>query len=357
MKNEETLEFGLGKSILFSLILITLTLTGAELAVRGWARYLRDPYQRFDPVSQTFTLVPGEHRTRDAHVVVNSDGFVGPELQADGPDLWRIVALGDSCTFSSGNGVGTYVAMTQAWLAQNAPSGVRPEIVNAGIEGLSSDLALRRLRAKVLPLHPNVVTIYLGWNDLMKYDPLSQDARAGTSRAARYLDEIWLIRGMRKLLFFYVRPRLFPPQTGSASFTGRFSSFHPTYFEASLGTIVDEVRQAGADPILFTLPTVVRASMSAEDLRAANVVFPYFSTGYGVGDLLDLVGTYNETIRNLARERSVPLVELASEFEALADVRPYFYDTMHTTKDGQAFIASLLEQTLVREGLIGPSPR
>jgi hypothetical protein len=322
--NEETLEFGLGKSILFSLILITLTLTGS--GARG---YVDGPDTCEIRINASILLVRHSHsfrasnRTRDAHVVVNSDGFVGPELQAAGPDLWRIVALGDSCTFSSGNGVGTYVAMTQAWLAQNAPSGVRPEIVNAGIEGLSSDLALRPPCApRCSPLHPNVVTIYLGWNDLMKYDPLSQDARAETSRAARYLDEIWLIRGMRKLLFFYVRPRLFPPQTAAPRSRGRFSRFHPTYFEASLGTIVDEVRQAGADPILFTLPTVVRASMSAEDLRAANVVFPYFSTGYGVGDLLDLVGTYNETIRNLARERSVPLVELASEFEALADVRP-----------------------------------
>jgi hypothetical protein len=51
VQNANEPQFGLGKSIAFSLILITLTLTGAELLVRGWARYLRDPYQRFDPAS------------------------------------------------------------------------------------------------------------------------------------------------------------------------------------------------------------------------------------------------------------------------------------------------------------------
>jgi lysophospholipase L1-like esterase len=349
-------QFGLGKSVAFSLILITLTLTGAELAVRGWARYLRDPYQRFDPASETFVLVPGEHRTRTSHVVVNSDGFVGRELQQPGPDLWRLAAVGDSCTFSAGNATDTYAAMTEDALRANAPSGVRYEVVNAGIEGLNSELALRRLRHKVLPLAPEVVTIYLGWNDLMKYDPNAQEVRTESSRATRVLNEIWLIRGMRKLIFFYLRPRIAPPTTGPASFTGRFADFHPTVFESNLREIVAEVRNAGAAPLLFSLPTVVRADMTADDLRAANVVFPYFSAGYGVGDFLDLIGAYNESIRAIARELDVPVVELAKEFDAEGDVRSLFYDTMHTTKKGQALIARLLEAKLAQEGLLAPRP-
>ena len=352
MKDDRDPQFGLGKSVAFSLILITLTLTGAELAVRGWARYLRDPYQRFDPASETFVLVPGEHRTRTSHIVVNSDGFVGRELQQPGPDLWRLAAVGDSCTFSAGNATDTYAAMTEDALRANAPSGVRYEVVNAGIEGLNSELALRRLRNKVLPLAPEVVTIYLGWNDLMKYDPNAQEVRTESSRVARVLNEVWLIRGMRKLIFFYLRPRIAPPTTGPVSFTGRFADFHPTVFETNLRAIVAEVRTAGAKPLLFTLPTVVRADMTADDLLAANVVFPYFSAGYGVGDFLDLIGAYNEAIRAIARELHVPLLDLAQEFDAQGDVRPLFYDTMHTTKKGQALIARLLEAKLTQEGLL-----
>jgi lysophospholipase L1-like esterase len=354
VQNANEPQFGLGKSIAFSLILITLTLTGAELLVRGWARYLRDPYQRFDPASETFVLVPGEHRTPNTPIVINSDGFVGRELQTPGPDLWRLVAIGDSCTFSAGNGKDTYSAMTEDALRAQAPSGVRFEVVNAGIEGLNSELALRRLRAKVLPLHPNVVTIYLGWNDLMKYDPNSQDVRTASSRAARFLNEFWLVRGLRKLIFFYVRPRIAPPTTGPASFTGRFADFHPTAFEENLGEILAEIRNANAAPLLFTLPTVVRADMTGDDLRAANVVFPYFTAGYGVGDLLDLIGAYNQSIRQIAREQKVPLLDLAAEFEAQHEVRSLFYDTMHTNTSGQALIARLLEAKLAQEGLLGP---
>jgi lysophospholipase L1-like esterase len=350
--DDEGPQFGLGKSIAFSLILITLTLSGAELAVRGWARYLRDPYQRFDDASQTFVLVPGEHRTHESTVVVNSDGFVGNELEPAGPDLWRIVALGDSCTFAGGNAVDTYAAITQEWLRKNR-TGARYEVVNAGIEGMNSELALRRLETKVVPLAPKIVTVYIGWNDLMKYDPSAQDVRTGSSKAMRFLDDLWLVRGLRKLLFFYVRPRVMPPQTGTASFTGRFKDFHPTVFEENLRTIVTEVRTGIARPLLFTLPTVVRADMTPEDLHTANVVFPYFASGYGVGDFLDLIGAYNAVIRRVAVEMGVPLLELAKAFEAEPNVQTLFYDTMHTTRDGQAMIARLLEAKLAQEQMLG----
>jgi lysophospholipase L1-like esterase len=64
--------------------------------------------------------------------------------------------------------------MLGVMLDQQEPHGLRYEVVNAGVSGLNSELALRRLRSKVIDLDPDVVTIYIGWNDLMKVDPLSQ---------------------------------------------------------------------------------------------------------------------------------------------------------------------------------------
>jgi lysophospholipase L1-like esterase len=351
-------EFGLGKSLAFSLILIALLLGGAELAVRGWAFYARDDVERWDVKTSTFVLEPGEYRSEYGNLArINSNGFVGRELERDGPDLWRIAAVGDSCTYGGGSSEDSYPALLAARLRLRDAPGRRYEVVNGGISGLDSTLALRRLQTQVLPLGPEVVTIYIGWNDLMKYDPAAQvkpGKGARWSGVARALDELWLVKGLRKLLFFYVRDYLSPPATGPESRSGRFAGFRPTAYEHNLSEMIDSVRAAGAKPLLVTLPTVVRPEMSVADLRRAHVMFPYFRSAYGVGDLLDLLASYNQVIRSLAQQKDVPLVDLASYFEGLDPGTLYFFDTMHPDRRGRELIAEQLLAGLERAGLLGP---
>jgi lysophospholipase L1-like esterase len=351
-------EFGLVKSLAFSATLILLFLGAAELLVRGWAFYMRDDAEHWDARTQTFVLEPGEYRSEYGVVArVNSAGFVGRELEPDGPDLWRIVAVGDSCTYGGGSDSDSYPALLDARLNLREGVGRRFEVVNAGISGLNSELALRRLRTRVLPLEPDVVTVYIGWNDLMKFDPLAQVAHGEDARwsgVARALDGLWLVKGMRKLLFFHVRPYLASPTTGPESRTGRFQGFRPTVYERNLSEMIEAVRAAGARPLLVTLPTVVRADMSVSDLRQARVMFPYFRSANAVGDFLDLLAAYNQVVRTLAKEQEVPLVDLAEHFETLEDPVPYFFDTMHPDRRGREVVAEQLLAGLERAGLLGP---
>ena len=342
-------EFGVGKSIAFSLLLLTLFFGCGEGAVRTWAYFFRADYEKFDLATQTFVLVPGDHGDG---VRINSQGFVGRELEPDGEDLWRVVALGDSCTWGGGGSDDTYPALLQARLRDTFAENWRYEVVNAGVQGLNSTLALRRLRSKVLPLDPDVVTIYLGWNDLMKFDPSSQSHDDRWSGVARMLDRLWLVKGMRKLAFYYVRPRLHPPATGPESRTGRFGEFEPTVYEENLRELVATVREAGARPVLLTLPTIVRPDMTVRDLRENQVMFPYFPSAYGVGDLLDLLAAYNRSVRRVGTESNVPVLDLARDFDALPDVRPLFYDTMHPDYAGRQRVAAKLYDLMVRERLL-----
>jgi lysophospholipase L1-like esterase len=349
-------QFGLLKSICFSLLLIGLCLGLAELAVRAWSYYLRDPVQTFDLETQTFVLIPGAHPAGSIVARINSDGFVGPELRTDSPRPWRIAALGDSCTYGDGTLEGTYPARLQRLLDARRPGEPGYEVVNAGIEGLNSELALRRLRSKVLPLEPEVVSLYIGWNDLMKFDPSGQSAGARLSGLARVLDRLWLVKGLRKLLFFHLRPHLSPPATGPGSHSGRFADFRPTVYEANLREMIASVRGSGSRPLLLTLPSVLRADMSAAELRAAGVIFPYFSSAYAVGDLLDLIAAYNTAIRRVGRDEGVPIVDLAATFELVDDPTRYFFDTMHARPAGLDRIAEELYRGLERERLLGPPP-
>jgi lysophospholipase L1-like esterase len=268
--------------------------------------------------------------------------------------LWRIVAVGDSNTFGGGDDSNTYPAHFDGLLRSLERNGRRFEVVNAGIQGLDSTHALRRLRTRVLALSPDVVTIYIGWNDLMKFDPLGQsDAGGGFSALSRGIDRLWLVKGMRKLFFMKLRSYVDPPRTGADGRSGRFTDFEPTIYKDNLLEMIREIRATGAKPVLMTLPTVVREDMSVADLQRQRVFFPFYRSAYGVGDLLDLVAAYNRTVRLVAADQAVPIADLSGLFEARSDFLGLFFDTMHPNSTGNAVIAEYLMQFFQEHELLG----
>jgi hypothetical protein len=95
--------------------------------------------------------------------------------------------------------------------------------------------------------------------------------------------------------------------------------------------------------------------MTATDLKQARVIFPYFQSAYGVGDLLDLIAAYNLVIRRVAAETGVPLVDLSQTFEKLEDTPRYFIDTMHLSHLGLQTVADEVLAALERNDLLGRS--
>ena len=270
------------------LALVALALAVVEGGLRYWVGHHRDPAERYNARHGTFELVPGAHPRGDAVLRVNAAGFAGPELSVDPPG--RIVALGDSCTIGEGDGVRSYPAMLRQRLRAR---GALDEVVNAGVAGLDSAQVLARLEHRVLPLRPDVVLFYVGWNDLMKRRPLSQRGGTPAARLSRAADDLWLVRGLRKLGGYYARRRIGAPRTGEAGQTGRFDDFTPGVFRAHLGRMVARAQGAGAEVFLFTLPSALRRDMQPYDLATAGAVFPYFYGGRRLGDTIDLIEAYN----------------------------------------------------------------
>lgn len=349
-----------GKKIGFSLVVTLVFFTLAELGIRGWVYYLREDYTRYEATTGMPLLVPGEHGRPDDPVTVNRDGFVGNELQPDAPDLFRIVALGDSNTFGHGSRRFAYPAILDQLLDERETGARRFEVINAGIEGMDTYQALYRLEHKVLPLGPEVVVIYIGWNDLMKYDPLGQAGRGVVPSASRWIDRLWLVKGIRKFVFVYLMPRFDPPRTGEAGHTGIFADFRPDEYIDNVRKMIRMIRESGAEPVLMTLATVVRPDFTAEDLVRANVYFPFYPSAYAVGDFLDLVASYNRAVAEIAEVEDVPVVDLEAMFAARPDYRQLMFDTMHPTREGYAMVAGRVLETLeaaqLLERPIAPPP-
>ena len=122
------------------------------------------PIRRDDRVG--FVLVPGD---RDG-THINRLGLRGPEVAEEKkPGCRRILMLGGSTTY--GNTVTTeqaYPAVAERLLRSSSPDRC-VEVINAGVSGAHSYHQLVRYKYLYSSLEPDVVTVYVGWNDFGTY--------------------------------------------------------------------------------------------------------------------------------------------------------------------------------------------
>jgi hypothetical protein len=114
-----------------------------------------------------YVLKPGsEMMEGESRVRINSLGFRGPEISRDKGSAYRIVALGESTTLGF-----TWLATDRPWpevleerIRTELSCDARVEVVNAGVPGWTLGNQLSRLDADILPLHPDLVVTYHGYN-------------------------------------------------------------------------------------------------------------------------------------------------------------------------------------------------
>jgi len=336
---------GVGKQLLFSAILVCTVLLLLEGGIRLWAFYFRTSYERYNWTTGRLELVPNIRYTTasGSEFWINSRGFVGPEFdERPSPGTYRIMAVGDSCTFATGDWKIGYPSRLERSL-NDAAARRRFEVINAGVEGYNSSFALDRIRQELVRYHPRLVIVYVGWNDLMKTDPASAARTDRYRLLAQVMNQSYLIKAYKKLIFVDLRPRLSRPTISTDLVdVHAYDTFVPRAYRANLEGIVRVLRQHDVRPMLVTLPTVVHPGLTFDELRRANVFFPYFVGGYDVSRLLSLHRAYNRTIREVARSEKVELVDLAASFDSLPTKADYFWDTMHPNEKGNAVIAASL---------------
>lgn len=217
----------------------------------------------------------------------------------------RIVALGDSIT----NGVGlagvteadTFRDIVRRQLTERLGSKV--EVVNAGVNGDIVTAAIERLKMDVLDRKPDIVTVMFGGNEAGFYRP-DTDGFADTPRVGR--DE----------------------------------------FKATLGKVVDRLRAEGIMVVLMTCPPMT------ERYRGMHL---HTYQKHGVNFL---VKDYAQTMRDVAAEKGVEVIDVYRAFQQDPSTRDYFPDGLHPDARGHRVIADLLVRRLT--SIIGgqlPAPQ
>jgi lysophospholipase L1-like esterase len=325
--------------------MLLLVLGGIEASVRVYHAVRNvgsgDPEPRgyvVDDSQAGYSLKPGY---TGGGIRIDSLGFRGPEITRDKPPgVQRIVALGDSATFGPSEEECAYPFLLADLLAPR-----QVQVVNAGVEGYRSDRALVHLQRDVLPLQPDVVTVFIGWNDLYQTDP-AVEADQLSLRAnplTRLLTLSDAAQTFRRLFFLRFETQRADTQDGPAPV---LASYAPAGYAERLREIIQTARSGGARVLVFTWPTILADDMTAQ--AVAKVHYPPYTNR--LADLKALYASYQTTLRQVAAEQQVPVVDNAALFTG--DKAAYFMDTAHFTCQGQALVARNVAEALVATGSV-----
>jgi len=341
------------KQWLFSLIVVFLLFGMGEVVLRTWAFFFRTSYESYNFAAGRLELVPNIKYTTPSgdEFMINSRGFLGPEFdERPMAGVYRIIAIGDSCTFSGGIWSKAYPGILGNLLNNNGARR-KYEVINGGIEGYNSTFALDRIRQEIVGYEPRLVVIYIGWNDLMKTNPDNLSKTGRYTVLSQLLERSYLVKAYAKVMFQYLRPLVFRPNVIASEDDARaFEKFVPRAYEENLSSAIEILRQHGTKVILVTVPTVVNSRMTREEIRKQHVFFPYFAGTYSVAKFLSLHKAYNNVIHAVGKKLAVPVVDLDQIFNDYGDQKSrLFWDTMHPSGEGHILIAKSLSPIIQKE--------
>ncbi len=372
-------ELPVAKKIAFSgvIVLFLLLLSEGILRLAGFSFSITPPEEKAPEVWASLALqsdptlfwswipVPGG-RCHDKHGFnFNREGYRGAvAAPTKAPGTLRIVCLGDSV--SMGWRVGdneTFCRLLQQELAAELHRQV--ETINLGVGGYSSFQGVHYMKTRVLPLHPDIVTVEFGWNDHMP--ALTQELTYGVkpTSSIRAIPDgdlpperpVTLQTRLSHIRLFQLvqwavsraqggglRKKTSAPPAVAAEKAAPVVENSPTRiarvsveeYKQNIREIVRIARSNGITPILMTEP------VTSENLRGnfvKDIAFNY-----------ELHAGYNTAMREVAASERAVLVDLAPVFSGRTGL---FFDIVHPRPEGHRLISSALAAAVVQQSRIG----
>lgn len=367
----------LGKRLVFASVPLLVLVVLVDLTVRasGAALHCPNPYTgsalwACDPVLnfklRPDLLVDGK--------LLNLAGFRTHEFTPKSPGSYRVVSLGDSCTF------GMLITDKFEWIPDPYPAKLeklaaervgpgKVEVLNAGTPGYNSYQGLMLLRGKLRKLAPDLVTIRFGWNDHLM-------SRAGRDKFEETQNPV-----LRMLEDAALRTTLYPfvlrlglewqawrsPTVGKTTVSDIPKVWKPNVpldqYKANLRRMVEIVRGRGADVWLLTAPHAFLIdknvgkydefpnTMSARALMSFSAIPTYER-------FIEIHDSYTNATRAVGAELGVTVVDMEVIYRQHADEDLFTSTDMpHPTQLGHDLEAETLYALMVEKGIIPAQSR
>lgn len=301
-----------------------------------------------DPVLD-WKLMPN-YKDRKASIYINSLGLRGPEIKKEkGIGVFRIIALGDSCTFGVGSQEATYPQLLEAKLNDD---GNKYQVINAGVPAYTSSQLFLYLQNDLINYKPDLILVYIGWNNIWTYK--NPAANTAYSPQARKFSRIL----SKSLTFALLRDYIINPLRVKLAATCKNSKQHPVpldkineklaNFKNDITKIIDLAKENNCRLILFTLPTPIRTGMTANQAVKFKLVNTWTD---GNEVFLKILKQLNIKIRDFASAKKTEIIDFNLIFNRLSgnQTEGFFADAVHLNDAGSGFIVPFVAEKILKQ--------
>lgn len=280
---------------------------------------------------------------------INSRGFIGQEFSPKKrPGTVRVFCLGDSCIAGDylEDYAGSFPAQLASFLDRNF------EVINAGVGGYSSFQGLLWFRTEIINYQPDIITVYFGWNDhwLARLGGSDRQLCGSTIERIRStlssvklfqltLKALQALRRKHNITHIEQRSSVVVPENVRVTLDE---------FDDNLREIISLAGSAGASVILMTAPNYLELALPEDSERIART----FGNLEVVKKLIELHSTYNEVVRQVARQEGVPLVDGDDIFRKAGSASELFNsppgDFIHPSPIGFTLLARATSRLITR---------
>lgn len=324
-----------------------------ERFARWWKRYVEEwLHTRADTMMDDprgvnpFVPRPGARgRFLDSEIRINALGFRGPEILRDKGDRFRIVALGESTTFGATirRGDRPWPELLEEKLNRELGCGATVEVVNAGIPGWTLANNNARLAHDILPLEPDVILSYHGYNGFPYLThQLPSMTVAHPPRTPERPSEL-LRRVEERLRLWWFRRRFRVARAADVPIPA--SELQATRYAAEYRSLAVFARHHGIRLVLSNFNMAVNEASPEPVIRFYEAAFPDVRIRLLTNRL------HTHLVREMGAIHEVPVIDTSAGIDG--NHEEAFIDIMHFTQRGrERFVENLysgIRDILVRE--------
>lgn len=301
------------------------------------------------------TLRPNQTFKGDrVSVTSNSLGLRSAEISFAKPDgTIRIAVVGASTVMGAyaATNDSTFPAYLQSMLRDQYPNR-SIEVINAGIAGYALADQARILERLIIPLNPDLVLIYSGFNDITGYcksADQSQSSGQQLSGLPRISTPDWL------LTVELIKKNTVAFRTTSVQMAGSVNpdTLNLSEYGRNLSAMMVLPIQAGIPTVISTNTRAYRPEQPEEIQLRLSETARYFNSCFELADLHRLYDLHNQAIIDVAENLGVTVLPLA---EFMPGGARYFVDSSHFTELGERTVAQYIFDFLLSERMLGLAP-
>lgn len=337
--------------------LLTFFALEAALQIRSHIRYGQSVFNvlteetRYviDKQSGLNTLRPNHvFRSEQMEIRTNDHGLRSEPVSSEKPpQTYRIAVVGASTVMGAlaPTNESTFSYRLEHLLNHAAPKGERHyEVINAGIAGYGLRDQARMIEKVILPLHPDLIIVYPGFNDFGIYCKSGSNSPATPPATRQPLHRLgtpsWLL-SVELIQKNTVGFRT--PPASQADFRSP-SDIDLGPYRTKLATLSSIVKKAGIPLLLATNARSYRPEQPREEQLELSETARFYNPCFDLEGLNALYDLHNSEIASAAEAHDAYLVPLG---DLIPGGKLYFVDASHFSNAGEELAAHHLHQFLL----------